>query len=370
MRQKKKTYNKKEDDTLHHGGDKGFKAVMKEKASALEYMEKFFPQLFAHLDIDNFELDDTNYVSKGLKEYYADVVYRTYLKKTAKSAKKPIAVVLLFEHKKSISSYFLLFLQLLEYIVFIWREDWNNKKKPSIIVPIVVYQGKEGLKPKQLHDLFKNVPEEIRQYIPNLKFHLTNVHGVSDANLLVLEEKNLLRSLFLAYTFSEREEQIEDMLIEIFKFFKHNPERMDFFQLFFEFMSKENYLSPEKIEELTTRYLSPHQKKGVMTTYQVWVNKGKEEGILEGMEKGMEKGERKKARLIVLRGRFKGGLADFLADLSELPYPEVLNLLKDYDKVYDFWSNKKKDKKALLEVAHLSEQEVRYLMDLFSENQN
>jgi hypothetical protein len=366
MRKTIKKESKKDENALHHGSDKSFKAVMKEKASALEYMEKFFPQLFAHLDTDNFDLDDTNYVSKGLKEYYADVVYRTYLKETAKRAKKPIAVVLLFEHKKSISSYFLLFLQLLEYIVFIWREDWNNKKKPSIIVPIVVFQGKDGLKPKQLHDLFKNIPEEIRQYIPNFRFHLTNVHGVSDANLLMLEEKNLLRSLFLAYTFSEREEQIGDMLIEIFKFFKHNPERMDFFQLFFEFMSKENYLSPDKIEELTTRYLSSNQKEGVMTTYQVWVNKGKEEGILEGMEKGMEKGLRAKARLVVLRGRFKGGSADFLADLSELPYPEVLNLLKDYDAVYASWLKKK----TKLEVAHLSNKEVNYLIDLFTENQN
>ena len=181
--------DKKEEDALHHGGDKGFKAVMKDKASALEYMAAFFPQLFSRLDTSHFELDDTNYVSKGFKEYYSDVVYRTSLKKDANSKKKRVTIVLLFEHKKSISSYFTLFLQLLEYIVFIWREDWNNKKQPSIIVPIVVFQGKNGIQPKQLHDLFKGVPEEILQYIPNFKYHLTNVYGVPDENLLMLEEK-------------------------------------------------------------------------------------------------------------------------------------------------------------------------------------
>jgi Putative transposase, YhgA-like len=352
----------KEEDALHHGGDKGFKATMKEKASALEYMSVFFPQLFSRLDITHFELDDTNYVSKGLKEYYSDVVYRTSLKQATKSKKKPVTIVLLFEHKKSISSYFTLFLQLLEYIVFIWREDWNNKKQPSIIVPIVVFQGKNGIKPKQLHDLFKGIPEEMLQYIPNLKYHLTNVHGVPDENLLMLEEKNLLRSLFLAYNFNKERDENEDILIEIFKFIKHNPEKMNYFQLFFEFMSKENYLSPDKIEELFSHYLSPHQKEGVMTTYQVWVNKGKQEGKQEG--------ERSKARLVVLRGRWRGASVDFLADQSELPYQEVADMVNDYNEVYQFWSNKKGNKKALLEVAHLSEQEVRYLMNLFSEKQN
>jgi hypothetical protein len=42
-------------------------------------------------------------------------------------------------------------------------------------------------------------------------------------------------------------------------------------------MSKENYLSPDKIEELTTRYLSSNQKEGVMTTHQVWVKKSNKE---------------------------------------------------------------------------------------------
>ena len=99
-----------------------------------------------------------------------------------------------------------------------------------------------------------------------------------------------------------------------------------------------------------------------MTTYQVWVNKGKQEGRHEG--------EHSKARLVVLRGKWRGASVDFLADQSELPYQEVADMLNDYNEVYQFWSNKKGNKKALLEVAHLSEQEVRYLMNLFAEKQN
>ena len=358
-----------DEETLHHAGDKTFKVAMQEKEVALEYMENFLPKLYAHLDTTNFELDNTNYVSKDFKEYYSDVVYRTYLKTTSKK-KKPVAIVLLFEHKKTLDSYFLLFLQLLEYITFIWRADCSNKRKPSVIIPIVVFQGKKGLKTKQLHDCFKGISKELLQYIPNLTYHLTSVHDLPDEKLLALDEKNILRSLFLAYTYTEKKAQIHGILIEVFKFFKYRPDRIDFFQLLFDFISKEDYLSADESKELFAHYLSPKEKEGVMTSYQVWKKEGraegKAEGKAEGLQEGLHEGEMKKARLVVLRGRWKGASADFLADQIELPYQDVENLFKAYDKVYRLWQKNKDNKDYTPKIEHLSAQEVRYLIDLFN----
>lgn len=296
------------------------------------------------------------------------------MKSTASKKKKPVAIALLFEHKKSISSYFSLFLQLLEYIIFIWREDLANKRKPSVIIPIVVFQGKNGIKTKQLHDCFKGIPKEILKHIPNFEFHLTSVHQVPNEKLLALEEKSFLRSLFLAYTYVEKKESIENMLIEIFKFFKSHPDRLDFFQMMFDFISKEDYLSADETHNLFAQYLSPPQKENVMTSYQVWKKEGRQEGRLEGRQEGRlegrQEGELKSKRLMILRGRLKGASAEFLSDLSELPLSEVETLLKGYDLVFDFWKNKKKDKKTLIKLSLLSEEEVEYLIDLFHKNQN
>jgi hypothetical protein len=140
------------------------------------------------------------------------------------------------------------------------------------------------------------------------------------------------------------------MLLEIFKFFKNDPSKIDFFQLFLEFVSEEDYLSPEEREQLLGHYLSPKQKEGVMNTYQALRQEGRQEGRQD------------KARLVVLRGKWKGATADYLADLSELPYTEVVNMLKDYNKVYQLWANKK----AAGTIAYLTDEEVRYLMDLFT----
>ena len=215
MQETNEPREEKDDNSLHHAGDKGFKVMMKDKASALELMEKFVPEIYKYLDLETFELDNTNYVNKDFEEYYSDVVYRTRLKETSKKKQKPIAVALLFEHKKTIRSYFMLFLQLLEYIIFIWREDLLNKRRPSIIIPIVIYQGSKGLRIKELHSYFKGIPQELLQYIPNVKFHLTNVFDVSDQTLLGLNEKNLLRSLFLAYTFTDKKQRIQIADVEV-----------------------------------------------------------------------------------------------------------------------------------------------------------
>ena len=138
------------------------------------------------------------------------------------------------------------------------------------------------------------------------------------------------------------------------------------FQFLFEFIAKEDYLSGEEVSRLFEQYLSPKSKKEMLTTYQVWVQKGKKEGLQEGKQVGIQEGQTQKARLVVLRGRWKGLSADFLVDVSELSHVEVENLLKGYDQTYQLWQSKKKPAK----VEHLTKNEVDYLLDLFDKNQN
>jgi hypothetical protein len=127
-------------------------------------------------------------------------------------------------------------------------------------------------------------------------------------------------------------------------------------------MSNEAYISPEERAKAFEEYLSPKQKEGFMNTYQALRQEGRQEGLQEG--------EKRRARVDVLRGRFRGVSADILAFTTELPISEVENIIKGYDEVLHFWSKTRTDKKAIIEVAHLSEQEVRYLMNLFTEKLN
>ena len=94
-----------------------------------------------------------------------------------------------------------------------------------------------------------------------------------------------------------------------------------------------------------------HQKKGFYSMYDALMDENRKESTM------------KKARLVVLRGKWKGASADFLADLSELPLPKVKSMLKGYEAVYQLWVNNK----PAVAVDHLTEEEVSYLMNLFGE---
>ena len=74
---------------------------------------------------------------------------------------------------------------------------------------------------------------------------------------------------------------------------------------------------------------------------------------------------------MILRGKWNGLSAEILADQTELPLLEVNNLLKGYEEVFKLWTkNKGKTPDVLPKIAHLSEQEVGYLMLFFSQKQN
>jgi predicted transposase/invertase (TIGR01784 family) len=346
--------NDDKDEALHHTGDKSFKAVMKVKESALEYIQQFFPLLFGLIDTTNFVLDNTNYITKGFTEFYSDVVYRSELKERIGKKKKIITIVLLFEHKKTIKSYFALFLQLLEYIVLIWKEDLANKKKPSVIIPIVFFQGKRGLRAKEMHDCFKDVPKELLPHIPNFRCHLTNVHDLTNETITSLNEEGLLRSLLLAYTYTERKDKISNILIEIFKFFQYDPEKLDFFKLIFDFLIQEDYLSADELNEFLNQFSSPKIKENMLTTAQVWKKEGKIEGKIET------------ARLTVLRSKWRGLPLDVITDISDLPFEDVENMIEDYNHVLVMWSQKQ----SISTIEHLSDSEVKYLINLFNKSNN
>ena len=355
------------DESLHNPNDKAFKKVFLVKETVLEYIHKYFPLLETYVDLEKLQPINTNYVNKNFDEYFSDVVYRTNLIENPnptkkRTVKKKITVVLLFEHKKIVGSSFLLFFQLLEYIIFIWRQDVANGKKPSIVIPIVVNQGKRELKLKTLHSCFKGVPQELLNYIPNFHVHLTNIYSLSGKELLKLDERGLLRSLLLAYTFVEDRNRVEDMAIEIFKFFKHQPEKFDFFEHIFEYITKEGYLSQEEIDELLEKYLSPNLKVDVMANVNGWLVQSEMKGRVEGKIEGELRGK----RLMVLRGRWKTAPADFLADQSELPIEEVNNLFKGYDMVFAFWQKNNHIHPENVKTTYLTDSEIVYLLDLFN----
>jgi Putative transposase, YhgA-like len=353
---------------IDRSNDKLFKGVMGLKPSAIEYMEQFCPEVANLIELDNLSLKDTNFINETLEEFFSDVIYETYLKETQPSPpletekekeKRRARIILLFEHKKGIDSYFDLFLQILTYIVRIWTEDRKLELKPSIIIPLLVNQAFRPLKAdKTLHQCLKHVPNELLKYMPQLQCHILNIQPLPNERILALREDGVLRSLFLAYTAVEekRPTKIKDVLIEIFKFLPKNEHLRSYFSQILVFLLQEGYFSDEELRKMAQEYLSPKEEEKMMTNAQIW----KQEGILIGEQRGEQLGEHRKARLIVLRGYFKKQKAVFLADLAGLSLEEVAILIKGFNVVKKAW------KKAAVSAADLAEKTTLTQLEVHS----
>jgi predicted transposase/invertase (TIGR01784 family) len=338
------------DELINNINDKIFKSTFTQTPSAIEYMNTFLKSVADKLDLDNLILKDTNFVSQELEEYFSDVVYETTLKDP--KLKNKIRVILLFEHKKVIESYFDLFLQLLHYIVLIWKQDRAEKRSPTIVIPLVINQGNKKLKEKSLHDVLKNIPKELLVYIPQFQFHLLNIQPFGkepiDERILNLDSNNILRSLFLAYVAVEHKEKLQKALIEIFKFYKNNPHQKDFFKQLFVFLMQEGYFSHEEIQELKKEYLTTDKEKEMITTAQVWKQEGRQQ----------------EKHFVVLKGIHKSVSFVTLSDLTDISLDNIAKLAKGYEAVKEAWLNKNNliNKKALSSTTKLTKEEVEYVI--------
>ena len=345
------------EELLNNINDKVFKSCFQYQPTAVEYLQVFVSSIAALLDLEHLTLKDTNFVNADLEEYFCDVVYETKLKplSNAKGSKHEVRVILLFEHKKGIKSYFDLFLQLLIYICAVWTQDRNSKHSPTIVIPLVINQSIKKLKERTLHESFKHVPNELLKFIPQLQYHLLNIQPLDKDTLLSLQEDGLLRSLLMAYIAVEDKNRVDNMLIEIFKFMQSNPHLKQNFQQLFVFLAQEGYFSPSEIKEMLKEYLSSKEEKEMMTTAQVWAK--------EGEERGKEIGKEIEARLSVLRGYIKGYQAEVLSDLSGLDLVNVMTLISDCNWVKKAWLNSNVHIATLTKETTLSEDEIKFIIE-------
>jgi hypothetical protein len=347
------------DNLVDRINDKIFKIVFQNKESAIEYLETFLSDIAQSLDLEGMTLRDTNLLDEHLGEYFCDAIYETHLKQEeGEEAKRKVRVMLLFEYKMSISSYFDLFLQLLGYIVLLWKKDRAAKQPPTIVIPLVINQGMSPLKSITLHDALKNmpslknIPQSLLKFIPQLSFHLLNIQPLPNETILNLKEDGLLLSLFLSAVAVEDKNRIHGVLIEIFKFMAYKPHLSDFFSPIFRFLIREGYFTQEELDEIKNYYhLTPNQEKEMMTTVQTW------------RQEGRQLGKQEASRITVLRGHFMRFKTNSLAKLSLLPLNEVSLLINGFDTVKKAWKKGKIDALELSKTTSLTKEEIDFVIE-------
>jgi predicted transposase/invertase (TIGR01784 family) len=183
MPQKKQDKSKQNIIKVH---DKFFKETFSRLEVAQSFIEELFPQeLKEKLNIKDLKRIPDSFIDQELEEYFSDIIYQTNL------AQQGTLVTLLFEHK----SYSVPFphIQLLQYIINIWKQEIKAKKKLSVIIPIVIHHGEQKWEYKSMKKYFVDLPPTLHKFIPDFDYLLFSLSDMEDDRLASI--KNVILSM-------------------------------------------------------------------------------------------------------------------------------------------------------------------------------
>ncbi|MDX2250245.1 MAG: Rpn family recombination-promoting nuclease/putative transposase, partial [Bacteroidia bacterium] len=154
--------------------DRFLKHTLEDLSKARATLEGILPPaLFSRLRLETLTAADTSYLDPRLREYFSDVVY------TCQTQEKiPLQIAFLFEHK----SYppHVPHLQLLRYMLEIWDREARENKPLSLVIPILLYHGKEAWEYRPFDSYFSGeLDEGLRSYAPLFDFLTLNLQAAS-----------------------------------------------------------------------------------------------------------------------------------------------------------------------------------------------
>ena len=264
--------------------DTFIRAILADKEIAVDYFRTALPAyIVERLDFSTLtQLPDT-YISKELRKTVSDIVYSCSLK----DGSGTIKISLLIEHKSYIDKY--TSVQVGAYIFSgLLKQIGNKEKKLSLIIPILLYHGREKWEYRTLSDLFEDLDPELRQFIPDYEYIYHNLGEISDEAIQALHNKFLAAS-FLALKYSQIKDKLERWIPTILTLALEDSRNLQNNLIIYTFGS--SGLKEDRILAIV-KELPRKIKDTVMSTLDIFVEKGRKEGHLKGRQEEREKAVR------------------------------------------------------------------------------
>ena len=171
---------------LNNPHDKFFKETFSRLEVAQSFIQEVFPpDLLERLNLSALKRVNDSFTDSELEEYLADIVYQT------EYAGQKTLVTLLFEHKSYVQKY--PHLQLLQYILNVWKEERKQKKKLSVVIPVIIHHGEGTWKYKSMKSYFKGLHPSLDRFIPDFDYLLFTLDKIDDNQIANFQ--NLLLSM-------------------------------------------------------------------------------------------------------------------------------------------------------------------------------
>ncbi len=320
------------DNYIKNSHDKLFKETWSNKSNVKSFLENYLPEnILDILNFDSLEICKDSFIKKSLGEFFSDMLYKTRFEG------KPGYIYFLFEHKSYPDD--LIHLQLLEYMLKIWRLDLKQKKskKLSVILPLVLFHSNQKWKIKDnFASLLDGHAGILSDFIPDFRFILFDLSQYSDDEIKGTIINRIVMLLF-KHVFDK---DFADKLPDIFSLCKDLSKKETGLQYIeslikYSLSNVENITPEEFIKKIETAL--PEVKGGtIMTTLaEQFINKGMEQGLEQGLEQGME------------QGLFEG--MEFAVDMKFGNTPDsktAISIIKNIKNIHQLKAIKKSIKKA------------------------
>ena len=266
--------------------DKLFKDIWTNKEEARDLLANYLPETVLELiDLDAMEISKDSFVEKELDEYFSDLLYKIDFKGD------PGYLYLLFEHKSYKDR--LIYIQVLEYMIKIWRlhEKQTKTRLLPIVIPLVFYHGETQWEiDPRFSSIFSGPVDALSEYLPDFRFILYDLTEVSDERIkgTIVNEAALL---LLKYS---RDPGLIKKLPGIFSLMNgllKQENGLYYIEAFLRYVfSAVEDISEKEIKTILEKSLSDVKGDLTMTLAEQWRNEGIQQGIHLGKQEGIKQG--------------------------------------------------------------------------------
>lgn len=102
-------------------------------------------------------------------------------------------------------------IQIGSYIFSGMLKQIRNGEKPSLIIPILLYHGKNRWEYNTVADLFETIGPELREFLPEYRYIFHNLGQIPDEQIQALHNKFLAASL-LALKYSALKDRLGKLI--------------------------------------------------------------------------------------------------------------------------------------------------------------
>jgi predicted transposase/invertase (TIGR01784 family) len=295
-----------------------FKYTFSQPQHAIELFRSVLPPaVVRHIDFDTLEMKPTSFIDDELRARFADLLFSVRL------VGHPAYLYLLFEHQSGPERF--MCKRLLRYVLDTWDRDLQDQEKAGrvsrylpVVIPIVLHHGERGwtepVSLRELYDAPEEMLDELKPFLPELRFLLIDLAPQEAAALRALRVSAVVQMTLWAFTHVRHECDVtpalradQDLVVAMID----APSGLAALDVLVRYILRVTGTPAREIQEIVDQLGRPEASKIVMTAAEQLRQEGHKEGRKEGRK------ENQRDYLIRLLSQRFGELPDsFLARIQ------------------------------------------------------